>query len=418
MPTSSTGYVIIAINGGSTIAVADVEITGGAVDIRNSNQLVNFKNIYFKECTTGFEARGNTVLLQGATFDTVGFDIDMTSNGLGSMVLLDSKSTNSGTAVKFHDSSNDGDNRNSQLLIQHLVHDTTNAIAVNSNGNVKLAATGHVDTWVCTNITPGQYETGTTFTTRRPDVLLSDGKYFMRSQPTYAEYAAGQVVNVKAVDGYQSREKAPDDVASLNAITAANAANCKISYFPYGAYIVRDTLKIPVGSRIAGEAWAVISGAGDAFKDTSNPKPVVQLGHPGDTGVIEIQDMRFSASEILHGAIIVEINAAGTSPGDVAMWNTLVTVGGTFETSIKDNCANQDTSQCMGAFLILPLTSTSSAYIKNFSGWTANHNLDGGTGYLVISTGRGILVEATKGTWLTGSGSEDNWLYNYNFHSA
>ena len=72
----------------------------------------------------------------------------------------------------------------------------------------------------------------------------------------------------------------------------------------------------------------------------------------------------------------------------------------------------------MGAFLILPLTSTSSAYIKNFSGWTANHNLDGGTGYTVISTGRGILVEATKGTWLTGSGSEDNWLYNYNFHSA
>jgi hypothetical protein len=121
MPTSSTGHVVIAINGGSTIAVADVEITGGAVGIRNSNQQVNFKNIYFKECTTGFEASGgNAVLLQGAAFDTVGFGIDMTSNGLGSMALLDSKSTNSGTAVKFHDSSNDGGNRNSQLLIQIL----------------------------------------------------------------------------------------------------------------------------------------------------------------------------------------------------------------------------------------------------------------------------------------------------------
>jgi hypothetical protein len=36
----------------------------------------------------------------------------------------------------------------------------------------------------------------------------------------------------------------------------------------------------------------------------------------------------------------------------------------------------------------------------------------------IISTGRGVLVEATKGTWLTGTGSEHNWLYNYNFHSA
>ena len=67
---------------------------------------------------------------------------------------------------------------------------------------------------------------------------------------------------------------------------------------------------------------------------------------------------------------------------------------------------------------MLHLTSTSSAYIKNLSGWTADHNLDGGTGYTVTSTGRGILVEATKGTWLTRSGPEHNWLYNNNFHSA
>jgi glucan 1,3-beta-glucosidase len=67
---------------------------------------------------------------------------------------------------------------------------------------------------------------------------------------------------------------------------------------------------------------------------------------------------------------------------------------------------------------MLHLTSTSSAYIKNLSGWTADHNLDGGTCYTVTSTGRGILVEATKGTWLTGSGPEHNWLYNNNFHSA
>lgn len=51
-----------------------------------------------------------------------------------------------------------------------------------------------------------------------------------------------------------------DDSASLNAILSDNAAQGKITYFPYGVYIVRETLVVPPGSRIVGEAWPVISG--------------------------------------------------------------------------------------------------------------------------------------------------------------
>jgi glucan 1,3-beta-glucosidase len=36
----------------------------------------------------------------------------------------------------------------------------------------------------------------------------------------------------------------------------------------------------------------------------------------------------------------------------------------------------------------------------------------------IISAGRGLLVEATNGTWLVGTGFEHHWLYNYNFHHA
>lgn len=335
----------------------------------------------------------------------------MTSNGLGSLVLLDSTSVNSGTTIKFHDSSNDGGNRNSQILIENLTHDNGNPIAEDSKGNVKLANTSHVDTWVWGNVTPGQYETGTSFNTNRPNVLLSGGKFFMKAQPTYAEYASDQIVNVKAVAGHTVKgDGYTDDSASLNAILADNAANCKISYFPYGVYIVKDTLIIPPGSRIVGEAWSVISGAGNAFKDARNPKAVVRVGNPGDVGVAEIQDMRFSVSEVLPGAKILEVNMAGSAPGDVGLWNTIVTVGGTAETSISTGCTNQDTSQCMAAYMVMHLTKSSSAYIENFWGWTADHNLDGGSGYTVISTGRGVLVESTKGTWLTGTGSEHHWL--------
>ncbi|KAL1961817.1 hypothetical protein VTN77DRAFT_1029 [Rasamsonia byssochlamydoides] len=420
MPDNSSGHTGININGGSTIAVTDVTINGGVVGIQNSNQQVNFKNVYFKGCRTAFAATGGkTVLLQGATFDTCGLGVDMSSNALGTMVILDSNSTNSGNVVRFHDSSHDNERRNSQLLIQNLSHGTNNAIAVDSNGNTKLAAISHVDTWVWGNLIPGVYQSGLNLTTQRAESLLANGKFFTKAQPTYAEYASDQVVNVKAVSQYPVKgDGKTDDSASLNAILKQNAANCKITYFPYGVYIVKDTLVIPAGSRIVGEAWAVISGSGSAFSDASNPKPVVQVGNPGDIGVVEIQDMRFTVAQVSPGAKIVEVNAAGTNPGDVGFWNVVITAGGTADTTISTTCTNQDSKSCMAAFMLMHLTNTSSTYIENMWGWTADHNLDGGPNPIIISTGRGLLVEATKGTWLTGTGFEHNWLYNYNFHHA
>ena len=343
----------------------------------------------------------------------------MTSNGLGSMVLLDSTSTNSGPVVRFYDSSHDSGNRNSQIIIENLTHDNSNAIAVDSTGNVRLAATSHVETWLWGTLVPGDFETGATKTTRRASNLLSGDKYFIKAQPSYANYSSEDVVNVKTVSGLAVKgDGETDDTKALNTILAQNAANCKITYIPFGVYRVSDTINIPVGSRVVGEAWSVISGFGSAFKDTSKPKAVVRIGNPGDVGLVEIQDMRFSVSEVLPGAKVVEINAAGSQPGDVGLWNTMVTVGGTAETSISNVCTSQDTKDCMAAYMVMHLTETSSAYIENFWGWTADHNLDSDSLLTIISTGRGILVESTKATWLTGTGAEHNWLYNYNFHNA
>lgn len=50
-------------------------------------------------------------------------------------------------------------------------------------------------------------------------------------------------------------------------------------------------------------------------------------------------------------------------------------------------------------------------------GWTADHDLDGGHGQ-TIATGRGFLIEATSATWLHGTASEHNTLYQYNFNNA
>lgn len=344
----------------------------------------------------------------------------MTKNSLGSMVVLDSTMTNTGTLIKFHDSSKDSGSRNSQIVIENLTGDGQHPIAVTSDGTTVLDAQSQVDTWIHGNDIPGTYETSESPRTTRPGALLDgSGRYFIRKQPDYANYPAGQVVNVKNVPGYPVKgDGVTDDSTNLNAILRDNAANCRVTYFPYGVYIVRDTIFVPPNSRIVGEAWAVLSGAGTAFSDAYNPRAVVKVGYPGDVGIAEIQTMRFTVAETLPGAILLEINMAGSSPGDVGLWNTLTTVGGTADTSISNTCTNQDPSYCMAAFMHVHLTPTSSAYIENHWGWTADHNLDGGPSVIIISVGRGILIESTKATWLVGTSFEHNWLYQYNIHKA
>lgn len=212
------------------------QITGGEFGIVSSNQQVNFKNIYFKDCQTAFSAAGGfTNLIQGATFDTCGLGVDISSKSLASLVLLDSSSINSGPVVKFRDSSNDSGDRNNQIVIENLSHDNSNPIAIDSAGNEKLKATANIDTWVWGNVQPGQgepgaYQSGTAYNTQRPSSLLVDGKYFTKAQPTYDEYTTDQFVNVKSVPGYPVKgDGSTDDSASLNAILLQNANSCKLT---------------------------------------------------------------------------------------------------------------------------------------------------------------------------------------------
>ncbi|KAK3072712.1 hypothetical protein LTS18_014580, partial [Coniosporium uncinatum] len=390
MPNSSTGHVGLDMSAGSAIAVTDVNLYGGAVGIKNNNQQVNIKGCNFKFCSTGIRfSGGHTALIQGARFDTCGLGVDASVRGeLGSVILLDSTSVHSGPLLKFYDSSKDNGNRNNQVVLENISHAGSNPMVITSNGGTKISGTSHVDTWIWGNVQPGGYQSPKTLATGRSDKLQENGNFFTMKHPTLREYSSDQIVNVKAVDGHPVKgDGKTDDSASLNAIMAQNAANGKITYFPYGVYTIKSTMYIPPGSRIVGEAWPVISGAGPKFKDASSPAPVVLVGKPGEVGVAQIQDMRFTVGEVLPGAIILQINMAGTGKGDVALFNTLVTVGGTPDSSVNTACDDPDTSNCKAAFAMAHLTSTSSAYIENMWGWTADHALDVGARQN-IATGR------------------------------
>jgi hypothetical protein len=340
-------------------------------------------------------------------------------SGLGSLVVLDCTATNSGDFLIFNDSSQQDGDRNNQIVIDNLRHSGSSHIAITSNGEVELSRISPGSIWIWGNVIPGEYRTGQSVSSARPNELLdSNGKFFTRPQPMYSDFTPADILNVKEVHGHPVKgDGRTDDSASLNAILEYAAKHHKLVYVPYGIYILRSTLVVPPGTRMVGECWPAFSGIGSEFGDSSNPAPVVMLGRPGEVGTTEIQDIRFTVADIAPGAIILQVNTRGLNKGDVALWNSHVTVGGFKDSNVNRACSGNDVADCLAAFAMVHLTNTSSVYIENMWGWTADHSHDDETAQS-ISTGRGILVEATAGTWLAGTSFEHNTLYNYNLHQA
>lgn len=145
--------------------------------------------------------------------------------------------------------------------------------------------------------------------TPRASALLSGNKYFTKAPPTYQEYTANQVLNIKNVAGkpvYGDGET--DDTRNINAILSSNK-DCKLIYFPAGTYIVTDTIFVPSGSRIIGDSFAsIISAVGDNFENEASPRAMIRVGYPGDTGVAQVSDMVLTVADILPGCQLVSLH--------------------------------------------------------------------------------------------------------------
>ncbi|KAK4141518.1 glycoside hydrolase [Dichotomopilus funicola] len=417
MPSSSggKGHSGIRLGRGSTLLVADVRIERGQNGIwYNGHQQAAFKNVYFYQNTIGMLIDGgDTISLINPTFDTCGTGVRHTG-GAPWIALIDATSKNSG--VTFQTTGYPS------YLIENLNKDTSSNIAEGPNGFV-LKSRANVEHFSYSNAyNHDPIYAAIDTTTTRGDIIAPGGRYPVVSAPNYANNPVTDFLNIKdpAQNGGRTvlGDHTIDESDTLNAILALAAQQNKIAYFPFGKYRVDKTLLIPKGSRIVGEAWATITGSGSFFQDEKNPKPVVQVGKAGDVGVAQIQDMRFTVSGVNPGAIIIQFNIAGSKPGDAALWNSLITVGGTRGASaLTDNCKDP-ANECKAAFLGMHFTASSSAYVENVWNWVADHITESFSGGSNIAAGRGALVESTKGTWLHGLGSEHWWLYQLNLRNA
>lgn len=147
--------------------------------------------------------------------------------------------------------------------------------------------------------------------------------FYSRRRPSYADLGDTQIFDVRAY-GAQGDGVSRDDVA-LNAILQTAANLSAIVYIPYGIYMLEDTLKIPVGSRIIGQAWPQLMATGSKFADLDSPRAAVRVGEAGDSGIVEIQNMMFTVQGPAPGAVLLEWNIHESTQGSAGLWGKLMT---------------------------------------------------------------------------------------------
>lgn len=173
----------------------------------------------------------------------------------------------------------------------------------------------------------------------------SMSNYYTRSKPQYEDLPLSSFVSVRSYGA--KGDGATDDTNALqNALWYAKAGN-KVLFVDAGTYRVTKTIFIPSGSRIVGEAYPVILASGYAyFADMNNPRVVVQVGRPGDTGTVEWSDMIISTAGPQPGAILIQWNLANAATDPAGMWDVHTRIGGFLGSGLQVNHDIFDKYQC------------------------------------------------------------------------
>lgn len=240
---------------------------------------------------------------------------------------------------------------------------------------------------------------------------------FERSKPQYEDVQRSSFISVKSRGA--KGDGITDDTAAIQAIFDASTPG-QVVYFDHGAYIISETVRVHMLTRIAGENSPRIVASGTAFSDPLKPAPVFQIGQPGDVGSVELSDLIFETKGSQPGAILMEwnLNDPVDQQSPSAMWDVHFRVGGTPGTEIQpntclkpENGVNTLDKKSDGAFSLLDVTSHASIYIENSGFRTANDELD-----LEGHKQGNFRVESIKNqgpVWTSGTSWEHSQLRNH-----
>lgn len=330
---AGTQHQGLFIEDGSGGFLSDLTFYGGKYGAVFGNQQFTVRNLAFYNVVTAI----NQIWNWGWTFQgilvsncTVGLDMASRNDDdkivVGSATFFDSSFTDTKIAFNVSRDANSAPRTAGSLAIENVALKNVGiAVKHGVTGATLLAGTAGssvITSWVTGQVYhpngPNKVAAAQT-PVSRPASLLSGGKYYQRSKPSYGELSSSSFSSVRA-GGAKGDGKTDDTAALQNVITAA-AASGKVVYFDAGTYIVTSTIFIPAKSKIVGEAYPVIMSSGSFFNNVNSPKPVVQVGNAGDSGVVEWSDMMVSTLGAQPGAILIQWNLASPAGSPSGMWD-------------------------------------------------------------------------------------------------
>ncbi len=381
------------------------------------------------------------------------------SQAVGSVTFIDSTIADTPIGILTSHDSDVSSFSNGSLILENVyfknvrtaVQGPKNATALaGTSGSLRVAAWGQGHQYSPTG--PASFQ-GIIPEFFRPKGLSAGDVYYQRSKPSYAAIPVSQFSSTRAA-GAKGNGIADDTAALQKAINAASISG-QIVFFDAGTYRVTKTLYVPRNSKLIGESYSVIMSSGPFFAKIKHPKPVVQVGQPGEVGSVEWSDMIVSTQGSQAGAVLIEWNLA-TFGGQSGMWDVHTRIGGfagsnlqsndcpapinsdapsntnatssntTVSTSWKGSFQNSTasgwnttspssahnnssnaSSSCMGAFMSMHITAAATGlYMENVWLWTADHDLDStlpksANTNITVYAGRGLYIESQKGNiWL------------------
>lgn len=335
---------------------------------------------------------------------------------VGSIVLLDSVISNTPKGLVTGKSLSSLPSSANTLIIDNLKVTNVPLIVTNPSGDFLLLPGpttsttiklwGQGPSYSAANPNGGDFNTVSAQgkSLDKPISLLDkDGNFLDRSRPQYEDIPAERFISVK--DQGAVGDGVTDDTAALQAILTKYANQVipeqkVIIFFDHGVYRVTSTLHVYANTFITGECWSTIMSSGPAFADSNNPQAVIQVGLPGDKGLVEISDMIVQTQGPAGGAILMEWNMHDSrdQPQGIVggMWDVHFRVGGkstvryciwantnkigTAGTNLQSdqhtktpdqtNTPSISDTSSQSAFMLLYITKSASLYLENSWAWT------------------------------------------------